>query len=407
MLKNTGKFAGKTILITGASRGIGKEIGLKLAKDGANIVIAAKTAEPHPKLPGTIFTAADEMYAAGGRGLPCVVDVRDEKSVDKCVDAAVAEFGGIDILINNASAISVTDTLSTEMKRYDLMHQINLRGSFLMAKKCIPYLKKAENPHILTMSPPLNMDPKWFGSHVAYTISKYEEDIIEIKRYDPNIKAYKVFYINQKSSNTSSTGSQTLPIAPSPIPRILSPAPSSRQYKPSDGSLTTEDYNNASFIRGPESIRSTGSEWKYTATSSNPRPNRVYQTSANGTTFAVRAPEEQQPPTLRINPQGYFEPVPPPKPVRAVDPEFLQTGEEQMAVLRSGQQRKSRRTRGTLPNRQRKMVRSHPAPRVIEEYEEEYESDVEAAMENGDFQYGMKPSRKMQSNYRVNGDPHL
>jgi len=167
------RFAGLTAIITGASRGIGKEIALKLAKDGANIVVAAKTVESHPKLPGTIYTAAEEIIKAGGKALACVVDVRDEASVDKAVEATVRQFGGIDILINNASAISLTPTLDTPMKRYDLMHQINTRGTFLMSQKCIPYLKQAKNPHILNISPPLLMDPKWFANHVAYTMAKY------------------------------------------------------------------------------------------------------------------------------------------------------------------------------------------------------------------------------------------
>lgn len=170
---NTGKLAGRTIFITGASRGIGKSIALKAAKDGANIVIAAKTAEPHPKLPGTIYTAASEIEAAGGKALPCIVDVRDEKQVIDAVESAVAKFGGIDVVVNNASAISLTGTLSTEMKRYDLMNNINARGTFLVSKVCIPYLKKSTNPHIVNISPPLNMKPKWFQNHVAYTMAKY------------------------------------------------------------------------------------------------------------------------------------------------------------------------------------------------------------------------------------------
>lgn len=170
---NTGKLAGQTLFITGASRGIGKAIALKAAKDGANIVIAAKTADPHPKLPGTIFTAAKEIEEAGGKALPCVVDVRDEKQVIDAVENAVKKFGGIDILVNNASAISLTGTLETEMKRYDLMHNINTRGTFLASKVCLPYLKKSRNPHILNISPPLNMVPLWFRDHVAYTMAKY------------------------------------------------------------------------------------------------------------------------------------------------------------------------------------------------------------------------------------------
>lgn len=170
---NTGKLAGRTIFITGASRGIGKSIALKAAKDGANIVIAAKTAEPHPKLPGTIYTAATEIEAAGGKALPCIVDVRDEQQVINAVQNAVAKFGGIDVVVNNASAISLTGTVETEMKRYDLMNNINARGTFLVSKVCIPYLKKSTNPHIVNISPPLSMKPIWFKNHVAYTMAKY------------------------------------------------------------------------------------------------------------------------------------------------------------------------------------------------------------------------------------------
>ncbi|KAF6198406.1 hypothetical protein GE061_008154 [Apolygus lucorum] len=170
---NSGKLAGKTLFITGASRGIGKAIALKAAQDGANIVIAAKTADPHPKLPGTIYTAAKEVEAAGGKALPCIVDVRDEAQVQTAVDNAVKKFGGIDILINNASAISLTSTLETDMKRYDLMNNINTRGTFLVSKVCLPYLKKGKNPHIMNISPPLNMNPFWFKNHVAYTMAKY------------------------------------------------------------------------------------------------------------------------------------------------------------------------------------------------------------------------------------------
>jgi citronellol/citronellal dehydrogenase len=164
---------GKTLFITGASRGIGKAIGLKAAADGANVVIAAKTTEPHPKLPGTIHTAAAEIEKAGGKALAVVVDVREEDQVRQAVDAAVERFGGIDILINNASAISLTGTLETPMKRYDLMHQVNGRGTFLCSQACLPHLKKSANPHILMLSPPLNMSPRWFGPHVAYTMAKY------------------------------------------------------------------------------------------------------------------------------------------------------------------------------------------------------------------------------------------
>ncbi|EDX14676.1 hydroxysteroid dehydrogenase-like protein 2 [Drosophila simulans] len=170
---NTGKLAGRTLFITGASRGIGKEIALKAARDGANIVVAAKTAEPHPKLPGTIYSAAEEIEKAGGKAYPCVVDVRDEQQVRSAVEAAVAKFGGIDIVVNNASAISLTNTPDTDMKRYDLMHNINTRGTFLVSKVCLPYLKKSNHAHILNISPPLSMKAKWFGPHVAYTMAKY------------------------------------------------------------------------------------------------------------------------------------------------------------------------------------------------------------------------------------------
>jgi citronellol/citronellal dehydrogenase len=166
-------LAGKTLFITGASRGIGLAIALKAARDGANIVVAAKTAEPHKHLPGTIYSAAEEIEAAGGKALPLVVDVREEASVMEAVERAVARFGGIDICVNNASAINLTGTQATDMKRYDLMHQINLRGTFLTTKACIPHLKKAANPHVLALSPPLDMSRKWFQNHVAYSIAKY------------------------------------------------------------------------------------------------------------------------------------------------------------------------------------------------------------------------------------------
>ncbi|KAL0841499.1 hypothetical protein ABMA28_015171 [Loxostege sticticalis] len=173
LVANTGKLAGRTLFITGASRGIGKAIALKAAKDGANVVVAAKTAEPHPKLPGTIYTAAEEIEAIGGKALPVIVDVRDEKQVQKAVDEAVKKFNGIDILVNNASAISLTGTAQTDMKRYDLMHNINTRGTFLASKLCLPVLKASDHAHILNLSPPLNMNPHWFAVHVAYTMAKY------------------------------------------------------------------------------------------------------------------------------------------------------------------------------------------------------------------------------------------
>src|SRR4051812_44655512 len=164
---------GKTLFITGASRGIGLAIGLRAARDGANVAIVAKTAEPNPKLPGTVFSAAKEIDAAGGKGLPLVCDIRFEDQVAAAVAKTVETFGGIDILVNNASAISLTTTEATEMKRYDLMHSINTRGTFLCSKHCVPHLKKAANPHVLMLSPPLNMETKWFAPHVAYTMAKF------------------------------------------------------------------------------------------------------------------------------------------------------------------------------------------------------------------------------------------
>ena len=164
---------GKTIFITGASRGIGKAIGLRAARDGANIVVAAKTDQPHPKLDGTVHTAVAELEAAGGRALACITDIRFEDQVQAAVDKAVKTFGGIDVLVNNASAISLTGTLDTDMKRYDLMHSINTRGTFLTSKCCLPHLLKGNNPHILNISPPLQMEARWFGPHVAYTMAKF------------------------------------------------------------------------------------------------------------------------------------------------------------------------------------------------------------------------------------------
>lgn len=164
---------GKTVFITGGSRGIGKAIALRAAEDGANVVIAAKTTEPHPKLPGTIYTAAEEVEAAGGQALPIKVDIRDESVVQAAVDQTVERFGGIDILVNNASAIWLQGTLNTAMKRYDLMHQVNVRGTYMVSRCCLPHLLKSENPHILNLSPPLNMEERWFKNHVAYTMAKY------------------------------------------------------------------------------------------------------------------------------------------------------------------------------------------------------------------------------------------
>jgi citronellol/citronellal dehydrogenase len=164
---------GKTLFITGGSRGIGKAIALRAAADGANVAIAAKTAEPHPKLPGTIYSAAAEIEAAGGKALPLQTDIRDEEQIAQAVRKTVETFGGIDLLINNASAINLTGTLDTPMKRFDLMWSVNARATFACSQACIPHLRKSANPHILTLSPPLNLDPRWFENHVAYTISKY------------------------------------------------------------------------------------------------------------------------------------------------------------------------------------------------------------------------------------------
>ena len=165
----------RTVFITGASRGIGHAIALRAAADGANVVIAAKTTEPHPKLPGTIYTAAAEVEQAGGQALSVAADIRDEAQVEAAVAAAVARFGGIDILVNNASAIGLTGTLATPMKRFDLMHQVNTRGTFLCSQKAIPHLLKSTNPHILNLAPPLQstLQAKWFAPHVAYTMAKY------------------------------------------------------------------------------------------------------------------------------------------------------------------------------------------------------------------------------------------
>ncbi len=173
-------FNNKTVLITGGTRGIGKAIGLRLAKEGANIVIAAKSVEENAKLGGTIFSAAAEMEAAGGKALAVQCDIRFEDQVQNVVDKTLEKFGGIDILINNASAISLTATEQTEPKRFDLMHDINVRGTFFVTKACIPHLKKSTNPHILTLSPPINLDPKWFDKHVAYTLTKYNMSMMTI-----------------------------------------------------------------------------------------------------------------------------------------------------------------------------------------------------------------------------------
>ena len=163
----------KTLFITGASRGIGKAIALRAAKDGANVVVAAKTDQPHPRLPGTVHSAIEDIEAAGGQGLGCIVDIRFEEQVEDAVQQAAEKFGGIDILVNNASAIFLAGTQETPMKRYDLMHQVNIRGTYLCSQKCLPHLLQADNPHVLNISPPLNMNSQWFAGHVAYTMAKY------------------------------------------------------------------------------------------------------------------------------------------------------------------------------------------------------------------------------------------
>lgn len=171
-------LAGKTLFITGASRGIGLAIALRAARDGANIAIAAKTDAPHPKLPGTIHTAAAEIEAAGGRALPLAVDVRDEDAVKAAIDKTAAHFGALDIVVNNASAISLTPAATTDMRRFDLMHQVNTRGSFMVSKHAIPHLARAANPHILMLSPPLDMQTKWFAPHTAYSIAKFGMSLV-------------------------------------------------------------------------------------------------------------------------------------------------------------------------------------------------------------------------------------
>lgn len=183
-------FRNKTIFITGASRGIGKAIALRMAKEGANIVVASKSTVENPKLGGTIYSAAKEIEEAGGKALAVQCDIREEIQIQMAVDKAIETFGGIDILVNNASAISLTPTEQTETKRFDLMHDINVRGTFFVSKACIPHLKKSENPHILTLSPPINLDMKWFANHIAYTLSKYNMTMIalglaaELKKYN-------------------------------------------------------------------------------------------------------------------------------------------------------------------------------------------------------------------------------
>ncbi|MDX2276296.1 MAG: NAD(P)-dependent oxidoreductase [Hyphomonadaceae bacterium] len=166
-------LAGKTLFITGASRGIGAAIAVKAARDGANVAIVAKTSEPHKKLPGTIHATAEAVEQAGGKALPLAVDIRDHEAVAQAVEQTVARFGGIDICVNNASAIQLTGTAATDIRRYDLMHQVNARGTFVVTRACLPHLKQAANPHVLMLSPPLDMSPRWFAGHVAYTMAKY------------------------------------------------------------------------------------------------------------------------------------------------------------------------------------------------------------------------------------------
>ena len=173
-------FKNKTVFITGASRGIGKAIALRLAREGANIIVAAKSTVENAKLGGTIFSAAEEIEAAGGKALAVQCDIRSDEQIEQAVEKGISVFGGIDIVVNNASAISLTPSEQTDAKRFDLMHDINVRGTFFVTKACIPHLKKSENPHILTLSPPINLNPKWFGGHVAYTISKYSMSMMAI-----------------------------------------------------------------------------------------------------------------------------------------------------------------------------------------------------------------------------------
>src|ERR1700729_1961549 len=171
-------LSGKTLFVTGASRGIGLAIGLRGAREGANVAIAAKTAEPNPKLPGTIYSAAEEIEKAGGKALPLAVDVRHEEQVREALERTAATFGGLDIVVNNASALSLTDSQATDMKRFDLMHQINARGTFMVSKFAVPYLEKAANPHILMLSPPLDLKEKWFAPHTAYAMAKFGMSLV-------------------------------------------------------------------------------------------------------------------------------------------------------------------------------------------------------------------------------------
>jgi len=189
----------KVVFITGSSRGIGREIALRCARDGAKLVITGKTARPHARLPGTIYTVTDEVIKAGGQALAIQLDVRDEQAIEAAVVQAVEKFGGIDVLVNNASAISLSGTLGTPTKRLDLMWDVNMRATFLMSQACIPYLKQADNPHILTMSPPLNLDAKWLAPHLAYTMSKYGMSLCTLgmaREFAADIKGSKGIAVN-------------------------------------------------------------------------------------------------------------------------------------------------------------------------------------------------------------------
>lgn len=221
-------LADKTLFITGATRGIGREIALRAARDGANVVIAAKTTEPHSKLPHTIHSTADAVRAAGGQALAVQTDIRFDEQVQHAVEQTVAEFGGIDIVINNASAIALTPVSSTSMKRYDLIQQINTRGTFLVSQTCLPHLKKSDNPHILTLSPPINLNPRWFKNHTAYTISKYGMSLAmvgmaaEFERFGIAVNALWPHTIIQTAALTVST--DTGKVKNARLPNIVSDA---------------------------------------------------------------------------------------------------------------------------------------------------------------------------------------
>ncbi|KAI6242303.1 NAD(P)-dependent oxidoreductase [Aphelenchoides fujianensis] len=208
MAANTGFFRGKSVIVSGGSRGIGLAIALKLARDGAKVAIFAKTVKAHPQLPGTIYTAVEEIEAVGGQGLACAVDIRDEQAVQEAVRKTHETFGHIDILINSASAVSPTPTLKTDMKRYDLMNSINTRGTFLVTKTCIPHLRRGRNPHVLNLSPPMDMDKRWFAPHLAYTWSKYGMSACRRCR-KPEIMADAAYLLLQKPS-TDYTGNFAL-----------------------------------------------------------------------------------------------------------------------------------------------------------------------------------------------------